>query len=114
MVKILKYIQNQSYEGMKATYTKDDGDPLDISGLSECVFRIFKQDFSGLEFSGSYTGGEVDFFTNGLDGIVVFTPKIADMASYGTFKGEVETTLGGKPLKKQEFLVKIKRESPTS
>ena len=113
MVTTLEYVQNQDYEGIKATYTKSDGSPLPINNLTECVFRIFAQDFSGIEFSGSFTGGEVDFLTDGLDGIVVFTPDAVDMANYGLFKGEVETTLGGKKLKKQKFIVDIKRESPT-
>ena len=111
----LEFIQNQDYEGFKATYTKEDDSPLNISALTECVFRIFKQDHSGLEFSGSFTGaGEVTFLTDGADGIVIFTPDADDMANYGLFKGEVETTLGSKKLKKQTFLVDIKRESPTS
>jgi hypothetical protein len=114
MVNTLPYIQKQAYEGMKATYKKKDGTALDISTLTECVFRIFKQDFTGVEFFGSFTVGEVTFLTNGTDGVVVFTPDVGDMSNYGLFKGEVETTLGGKPLKKQDFLVDIKRESPTS
>ena len=110
----LEFVQNQDYEGFKATYTKSDGTPLDISALTECVFRIFSQDYTTLEFSGSYSGGEVTFLTDGTDGIVVFTPDAADMANYGIFKGEVETTIGGKTLKKQTFLVDIIREAPTS
>lgn len=108
----LGYIQNQDYEGFKATYLDEDKNPLNISSLTECVFRVFKQDYSALEFSGSFGGGEVTFLTDGADGIVVFTVAASDMSNYGVFPGEVETTLGGKSLKKQEFLVKIKRESP--
>lgn len=114
MTTTLEYVQNQDYEGIKATYTKPDNTPLDISTLSECVFRIFKQDHSAIEFSGSFTGAEVTFLTDGADGIVIFTPDALDMANYGLFKGEVETTLGSKKLKKQKFMIDIKRESPTS
>lgn len=115
MTTTLPFIQNQDYEGIRATYTKkSDGSALDISSLTECVFRISKQDLSALEFSGSFTGGEVAFLVDGTDGIVVFTPSAGDMDNYGLFKGEVETTLGSKSLKKQQFLVDIKREAPTS
>ncbi len=110
----LEFVQNQDYEGFKATFTKADGSVLDISGLSECVFRIFKQDYSAIEFQGSFTVGEVTFLTDGQDGIVIFTPDAADMSNSGIFKGEVETTLGGKKLKKQKFQIKIDKESPTS
>ena len=114
MTTTLEFVQNQDYEGFKATYTKSDGSPLDISGLTECVFRIFSQDYSTLIFSGSFTGAEVTFLTTGSDGIVVFTPDPTDMADYALLNGEVETTLGNKKLKKQKFMVDIKRESPTS
>ncbi len=115
MANTIPFIQNQDYEGLRATYKKkSDGQPLDISTLTECIFRIFKQDLSALEFSGSYTGGEVAFLTDGTDGIMVYTTQVGDMSNYGLFKGEVETTLGAKSLKKQNFLVDITRESPTS
>lgn len=113
MTTTLEFIQNQDYEGFKATYTKADNSPLDISGLTGCVFRIFSQDYSTLIFSGSF-GSEVTFLTDGTDGIVIFTPDASDMADYALLNGEVETTLGGKSLKKQKFMVDIKRESPTS
>lgn len=115
MTNTIPFIQNQEYEGMRAVYTiKSSGQPLPLQTITECVFRIFKQDHSGLEFSGSYTGGEVTFLSDGSDGIMIFTIQTGDMSNYGIFKGEVETTLGGKSLKKQEFLVDIKKESPTS
>lgn len=115
MVNTLEYIENQSYEGIQVAYTKkSDGSALDVSSLTECVVRVFKRDYSALEFSGSYTGGEVTFLTDGADGILIFTPQTDDMDEYGLFPGEVETTLGGKSLKKQNFLVDIKREAPIS
>lgn len=114
MTVILEYIQNQDYEGMQIHYTKADGTDLDISGATEIVFRVYSQDGSTLEFSGSKTGAEVAFLTDGTDGKAVFSPGADDMDTAGLFKCEVETTLGGKDLKKQECLVKIDPEAPTS
>ena len=115
MAVTLGYVQNQTYEGILATCTKvSDGSPLDISGLTEAVFRIFHQDFSALLFTGSYVGGEVFFVTDGTDGKIYYKTQAGDMDPYGLYKAEVEITLGGGSLKKQEFLVNIKRESPTT
>lgn len=115
MAVTLSYVQNQTYEGILATCTKgSDGLPLDISGLTEAVFRIFLQDHSALLFTGSKTGGEVFFVNDGTDGKIYYDTQAGDMDPYGLYRAEVEITLGTKLLKKQDFLVDIKRESPTT
>jgi hypothetical protein len=108
----LKFVQNQDYEGIKITYEKADGTPLDVSSLTESVIKVFKRDYSATVFTGTYGTGEIDFLTDGTDGILVFTPDSTDMATDGLYRGEWETTLSSKKLKKQEFLVEIKREAP--
>lgn len=113
MAVTLTYVQNQTYEGILATCTQvKDGLPLDISGLTEAVFRIFEQDYSVLLFTGSYVGGEVFFVTDGTDGKIYYKTQAGDMDPFGLYRAEVEITLGGESLKKQSFLVDIDRESP--
>lgn len=115
MAVTLIYVQNQTLEGILATFTNaEDGSPHDISGLTEAVFRIFQQDFSALLFSGSFTTGEVFFVNDGTDGKIFYKTQTGDMDPYGLYRAEVEVTLAGESLKKQGFLVNIKRESPTT
>ncbi len=112
MTDTLPFIQGQDYEGVLATFTKADGSALDISGASELEYDVF--DRTALKFSGSKTGGEIDFLTDGQDGKFVFTPGATDMNEAGIFRGEARATLGGKILKKQKCVVKIIPKAPTS
>lgn len=116
MTDTLEYVQNQDYEGIMAHFEKTiDGvvSDLDISGASEITFRVFNRDLT-LQFSGTKTGGQVQFYTDGTDGKPVFAPGATDMATVGKYRGECEVILGGKSLKKQGLIVNIEPESETS
>jgi len=87
---------------------------LDISAATELEYDVFESDFSEIKFSGTKTGGECTFLTDGQDGKFVFTPDATDMDEAGTYRGEARVTLGGKVLKKQRCVVKIKRKAPVA
>ena len=119
MTEILDFVQDQTYEGIQFHLEEEQSDgtwaDLDISGATEIVLRCYTLDRTELKFSGSKTGtAEVTFVTDGTDGKGVFAPDAGDMADAGRFLIEVETTLGGKALKKHRGIITIKSESPTS
>ena len=110
----LTFVQNQNYEGVLGHFTKDDNSDLDISGASEITFRAFTQNREILKFSGTKTNGKVTFLTDGADGKAVYNIQATDLDTADIYQGEMEVILGGKSLKKQNLLLDIKPESPTS
>lgn len=113
MTKTLKFIQNQDYEGIQVTFTKS-GAVLDISSATEITFRAFSQDYSTLHFSGSKTGGEVTFLTDGTDGIAIYNTQATDMDTAETDRGEFEVLFpDSTKIKKQGLIIIINPEAPT-
>lgn len=109
----LKFIQNQDYEGIEAYFEKIVAgvkSDLDISGATEITYRVYPNDRSANYFSGTKTGGEVQFVTDGTDGKCVFAPAATDMDTPGNYLCEVEVVLVGKKIKKHRCSVKIEPE----
>jgi hypothetical protein len=115
MTDTLDFIQNQDYEGIQVTFTKA-GAVLDISTATEISFRAFSIDYSTLRFSGTKTGGEVTFLTDGTDGIAIYNTQADDMNESERLRGEFEVVLPGasNTIKKQGLIVNIKPQAPTS
>lgn len=114
MADTLPYVENQTYEGVLAKFTKSDGSDLDISTLTTATFRCYQSDYSALLFSGTYASGELAFVTNGTDGQIYYDTQATDMTPSGKYRGEFEVLLNGKLLKKQGIIIDIKKESPTT
>lgn len=109
----LKFIQNQDYEGIQSHLEKIvDGviSDLDISTATEITYRVYPNDRSANYFSGTKTGGQVQFVGDGTDGKSVFAPASDDMDTPGNYQCEVEVVLVGKKLKKHRCSVKIEPE----
>ncbi len=111
----ISFVQNQDYSGFLIHHEKIiDGviSNLDISGISESTLRCYRGDT--LLFSGSKTGGEIAFLTNGTDGKLVYDTQAGDMSSPGNYHVEVETILDSEKIKERYSYIEITAQAPTS
>lgn len=110
----LEYVENQDYEGILMTFTKAiDGTVLDISGVTEITLKVYSLDGVTTLFSGTYTGGEILFVTNGTDGLAYYDTQVGDMDTPGRYKAEAHAVISEKNIKKQRCLIKIEPEAPS-
>ena len=86
------FIQNQTKEGIQWTVKDEDGViiPIDSSKVSEITFTMWIQGATTYKIRVDMTtDAQIEYETDGTDGICNYVPAAGDFDTVGTFLGEL-------------------------
>lgn len=106
MALAVKAVQNNTAPSYQITCTRDDGTVIDLTNCT-VTMKLYK----GSTQTNSTSGHDACTLVSATTGVISWTPKVGDLPSPGSYKGDVKVTYSDLTFEVLygQFLLKVRR-----